>query len=110
MFKVDDDPTFEHLVTVRVPKDGGYSNQDFKARFKVMPPDELDKFDLNTTKGSTDFLQAVVCGMDDIEGEGGKKLEYSDELRDQIIAKFPYVRTALASAYMKAISGARTGN
>jgi hypothetical protein len=108
MFTIQDDPQFTHTVKVQVPVDGGFKAQEFKATFRVVPPEETDRHDLHTTEGSTAFLRRVIVSLDDI-GADGQILPYSDELRDRVLAR-PYARTALATTYFKAIAGARAGN
>ena len=109
MFIIDEEPKFTHTVKAQVPVDGGFKEQSFKATFRVLPPEEIDKFDLTSTEGSSDFLRRVIVGLDDVAGPDKKPISYSDELRDKVIA-LPYARAALATGYFKAIAGARTGN
>lgn len=111
MFIVSTSPQFTHTVEVLVPIDGGHEKQSFKATFRVMPAteDEESRHDLNTTVGSTTFLREAVVSMSELENAEGEQLEYSDKVRDQLLA-VPYVRTALARAYFAAITKAAVGN
>lgn len=109
MFTVEDNPTFKHRVEVMVPVDGGFSKSSFGATFRVLPPEELDKFDLTTNEGSSEFLRAVIVELDDIVGPDKKPIPYCDELREKMLA-FTYARAGMAKTYFKAIGGARSGN
>ncbi|MFD1914113.1 hypothetical protein [Halodurantibacterium flavum] len=105
MLKISKNPEFTHKVRVRVPVDGGYSDQEFKARFRVLPWDEVEKLDRNPTEQ----LRQIWIGWEDIADDQGVPVPYSDAVRDQLAALL-YVRVALLSAYSDAISGARRGN
>lgn len=110
MFKLSTNPTFTHPVEVLVPVDGGHDKQLFKATFRVLDADSDDaQPDLNTASGSTAFLREVLVSMDELEGDDGKPVPYSDAIRDQLLKK-PYVRTALARTYFAAITKATLGN
>ena len=107
MFKVTQDPQFTHAVKVQVPVDGGHVEQSFKTRFRVVPLEELQ--DLMTLEGQELALKRVIVDMEELVDEQKQPLEYSDELRDQLIA-VPYVRAALVRTYQAGILKARTGN
>ncbi len=109
MFTVTDEPTFTHDVTARVPVDGGYVEETFKATFRVIDPEETDSFALATTDGSAAFLKRVIVRLDDIGDAEKKPVEWSDKVRDEVL-KLPWARRALARAYFEAISGAKAGN
>lgn len=109
MFKIVEEPTFTHTVKVKVPIDGGYRDETCKATYRVISPELSDTYDLKTTDGSTEFLRAVLMKMDDIADAQGQPLEWSDEVRDQVL-KLPYARAALAGAYFGALNGAKKGN
>lgn len=109
MFIVVDEPTFAHAVKVLVPVDGGHEPQSFKAVFKVLATDREAEFDLSTATGSTEFLRAIVVGMDELVDAAGAPLPYSDALRDRLL-RLPFVRVALVKAYFEAIRKATEGN
>lgn len=109
MFKLATNPTFTHKVEVLVPVDGGHAKQNFKATFRVMSTDDAAKFDFSDPESNAAFLREVLVSTDDITGEGGDPLPYSDELRDQLIA-IPYARTGLAKTYFDGVAKARLGN
>lgn len=108
MFIVSSNRTFTHPVKVMVPVDGGHKEQSFKTTFRVIDAD-ADERDLTSAAGSTSFLKEVVIGMDELVDDQEQAVPYSDELRDRML-KLPFVRVALARAYMTAVSKAPTGN
>lgn len=109
MFKLDPEQTFRHKVVAKVPVDGGYRSDEFRATFRVVPVDKMAQFDLHDGPSSTEFLKHAVVHLDDVAGVDDAPIEYSDELRDQVIA-LPYARVALVRAYHEAVSGALLGN
>ena len=109
MFKIVQEPTFTHSVIARVPIDGGFREESFKATYRVVDPAELEKLDLATNEGSTAFLKKAVVRLDEIADVEGKTLEWSDEVRDAAL-KLPWARVALARGYFAAIAGAKAGN
>jgi hypothetical protein len=109
MLRVTNEPTFTHDCTVQVPVDGGFREDKCKATFKVLPTDEVDKFDLATEKGTKEFLLAALVRIDELEGENKQPVSYNDEIRDQLL-RVPYVRLALARTYFDAVGKARLGN
>jgi hypothetical protein len=109
MFKIDQNPSFTRRVEIKVPADGGHELQDMSVTFRVLSDDEIESFDMRTARGEREFLSATVCHLDDVEDEAGRKLPYSDGLRDRLIA-LAYVRVALINAYYAALMGARVKN
>ncbi|PHP17652.1 hypothetical protein CG471_21765 [Sphingobium sp. IP1] len=109
MFAVDKNPTFTHVVKVKVPVNGGYEDQTIKTTFNVIPVEEAVKFDLTEGQDTTAFLKRAVAHMDDLVDVEKNPLPYNDDLRDQLIA-LPYVRSALARSYFASVSGAFAGN
>lgn len=109
MFTISKEPTFTHDVTARVPVDGGYVEESFKATFRAIPPEEAEAYDLTRTDTSVDFLKRIIVKLHDIGDAEAKPVEYSDAVRDQVL-RLPWARSALAMAYFSAISGARLGN
>ncbi|MBN9504918.1 MAG: hypothetical protein J0I69_02735 [Altererythrobacter sp.] len=109
MFIVTDEPTFTHDVTARVPVDGGFAEETFKATFRVIDPEEVDSFVLATTEGAAAFLKRVIVRLDGIADAEKRPVEWSDQVRDAVL-RLPWARSALARTYFTAISGAKTGN
>jgi hypothetical protein len=108
MFKIIANPTFTHPVKVQVPIDGGHREESFRATFRVVDAD-ADERDLGSAAGSTAFLRDTVIGMEELVDADGKSVDYSDELRDQLL-KLPFVRAALARTYFLAVSKVAAGN
>lgn len=109
MFIVDTDPQFTHPVKIKVPVDGGYLDQQFRARFRLIPVEEADTFDLADRVSTTAFLKRIVIELFDLVGADNQPLSYSDKLRDKLLSN-PIVRIALRDAYYGAVSGATLGN
>jgi hypothetical protein len=109
MFVVSREPQFTHPVKVQVPIDGGHREEVFKATFRVMDAKKVAEFDLDTEAGTEAFLKAAIVELDDLADEKQQPLTYSDELRDQLI-DVPFVRRALISTYVAAVSKAARGN
>ncbi|MEX2480196.1 MAG: hypothetical protein WD928_04975 [Gammaproteobacteria bacterium] len=109
MFKLDANPTFTRSVEVLVPADGGHRKETLSATFCVLDVEEAGRYDLYDRQGTRDFLERVIQRLDDIAGEDGKPVPYSDAVRDQVLA-LPYARLALARAYFEAVAGAARGN
>lgn len=96
--------TFTHPVKVYVPSDGGHVEQEFKATFRVVDTDKISSVD--TLESETDLLKEIVVGLDDIVGDDGEKLPFSNELRDKLIA-LPFVHRPLLTAYLAAVTKVR---
>ena len=108
-FKLISDPTFSRTVKIKVPVDGGFEDQSIKATFRVLSAETIEKAELATGQGSTKFLKDVLVKLDDIVGEDGQPVPYSDKLRDQII-QLPYVRRPLHDEFFAGIQGGGGGN
>jgi len=109
MFKIVENPEFTHKVRIMVPTDGGHAEQSFRARFRVVPTDESEAGQLDTDEGLNAFLRAAWVGAEELVGDDGSPLPWSDGLRDTLLG-LPYVRLALLSTYMSAITRAVSGN
>lgn len=110
MFKVTAEPKFTHDVKVKVPIDGGFETQTFKATFRVLPFEVFTNDpDLDYAANQAKGMRAALIHMADLIGEDGQQIEYSDTLRDQLIA-VPYVMKALNEAYIAGMTGAKVGN
>ena len=104
MFVVDLNPTFTHTVKVKVPVDGGFVDQTFRATFAVVPTDEAKNYDLGDGEGSTAFLRRAVTHMHDLVGLDDQPVPYNERLRDTLLSQI-YVRKALARTYFDAMAG-----
>ena len=109
MFKIATETTFTHPVKVMIPVDGGHEAADFRAKFLVLPSDREKDFDLATAEGSNGFLRAILVSADDVAGDDGEALPWSDALRDRLL-QVPFVRTALTRTYFRAVQKAAEGN
>jgi len=107
MFNITKKPEFTHTVTVLEPTDGGHTETDFKARFRVISDEEKNEF--LKDGGTPAFLKAIIVSFEDIVGDDDKPMPYNDALRDQMIA-IPYVNLALVNTYIRAVLKARVKN
>lgn len=109
MFVLDQNPEFTRTVKVKVPANGGFEEQSFKARFRVVPIEESENFDLTTTEGSTAFLRRALVNVDELSDKEKQTIIYNDAVRDQLLG-LPYVRQAVYREYHAAIRGEASGN
>lgn len=109
MFKIDAKPTFRRTVEVAVPDGDSSRRETLQATFRALPTSELDRFDLNTSAGTIDFLRAAIVRLDDVATGDGKSVEYSDQVREAVL-DLAYARLALASAYFEGMTQALSGN
>ncbi|MCW1934121.1 phage tail assembly chaperone [Pararhodobacter zhoushanensis] len=105
MLKIARNPEFTHDVTVRVPVDGGFADQKFKARFRVIPWAELNVFE----RDADEQTRMVWVGWDGIVDDADVPIPFSDSMRDTLIS-LPFVRMAVLNAYVDAVAGAKRGN
>lgn len=110
MFKITTAHTFTHTVKVQTPiDDDEFRTDTFKARFKMLPSDEAEAFDLSTLEGSKDFVRAVVLSTEDVIGENEKLIPHTPELLEQLISIY-VVRMELVNTYFRAVTKAQLGN
>lgn len=109
MFKIEKNPQFTHDVMVMMPVDGGFDEQTFKCRYRLLPAEEVDEFNLNDPDGIVAFLEKVIVSFSEIIGEDDKELPYNDALRDQVLGIYN-ARMALRDTYVRAVSKAKAGN
>lgn len=109
MFIVDPNPTFTHTVKVKVPVDGGFEDQSFKATYQLIPADEVADYDLSTGAGTAAFALRAVVSMSDLVDKDRQPVAYNDRVRDQLLQQ-SYVRKAVAHTYLAAINEAQSGN
>ena len=105
MFKIQQNPEFSHKVKVRVPVDGGFADQEFTARFRVLPWEEVAALDHDNAAQA----RLILSGWEGIVDEAGHEVPFSDEARDQMIGLI-YVRLAILRTYTDAMVKARAGN
>lgn len=95
-------------VTIGVPVDGGkVENQECTAEFEILDQDEYDSLMGNDIL----FCQRVVTGFgDDIQGEDGQPLPFTEENKAALIKSAAYVRMGLINAYHEAATGITAKN
>ncbi len=109
MFTITARPTFRRDVTIHTPDGDGFKQESVKATYRVLPADEIEKHNLDTAAGTSDFLRAAIVRLDDVADANGQTIEYSEQLLEQAIA-WPHVRMALSMTYFEEIAKARVGN
>ncbi|UWQ76831.1 hypothetical protein [Leisingera sp. M658] len=109
MFNIIERPTFTRTVKVRVPKDNGVDEQDFKATFNAMDDDAFNGLGMMDIEGTKEFLRQAVVSLDDLTGADGKPIPYSEEIREAVF-KLAYARVALMGAFHNGMMGALPGN
>jgi len=110
MFKVIKDRKFTHTVDVMVPVDGGYELQSFGCQFRVVPADQAEEHNVATREGTAGLLKLAIVGFsDDLVDENEKPIPFNDAMRDALINDHP-IRQGLITAYLEAITKARSGN
>lgn len=109
MFNVIDTPKFSRPVTVKVPQGDGYLEATFKGHFQVIDEDAYSSLTIGAVEEIKDFLRQCWIGADDLIGEGGKPVAWSEALRDQMLGR-AYVRVALVGTYLDTVSSLRPGN
>ncbi|MEM5477173.1 hypothetical protein [Pacificibacter sp. AS14] len=110
MFKISQNHAFTHTVKVQTPiDDDEFRTDTFKARFKMLPSNEAEAFDLRSPEGTKDFVRAVVLSTEDILGEDNKPMPHTPELLEQLISVYA-VRIEFVNTYFAAVTKARLGN
>lgn len=107
MFVLKESEEFDWPVDVKVPVGGGkVKTQRFTARFRPVPSARQDEInDLPITRQNVAQGRECLVGWgDDIQGEDGEPLEFSEEARDSLL-DIVYVAAAVARAYWDAMSG-----
>lgn len=94
-------------VIFAVPADGG-SLQELviTAHFKLVTKVQFTEL---AAKGDADLLKAVFVGWDGIGDENGDALPFAEADRDELIG-YPFIESALTSAYVKAYLGGAAKN
>ena len=109
MFVLDKAPRFTHVVTVSRPVDGGQEKDTLKATFEVIGDEELATFDVNERPGQTALVRRVFVGFEDVLDASKQPVPFNDATRDALI-DIPFVRAALAKAYIAGLFNAQMGN
>lgn len=109
MFKVVKEPTFTHDVEILEPSDGGHRKQKLKTTFRVVEDEVEHDSTASAVERAKDWLRRRIVAFHDLTDEDGKELPYSDDLRDQLLAR-PDIRLGLTLGYNNAINKALKGN
>ncbi|MDO5704036.1 MAG: hypothetical protein Q4G49_03055 [Paracoccus sp. (in: a-proteobacteria)] len=88
-----------------MPVDGGFTDQELTARFRVLPWSETR----DTDGDPAEQLRRIWIGWEGVVDPEGNAVPFSNAARDQLIDLL-YVRVAVLEAYSKAITGAKQGN
>lgn len=110
MFTLSD--VFDWPVTVRAPKDGGFDEQTFTVQFRAITSGRAKQLAKDLAPAAPrdqerklgDLLPEVVIGWRDVVDEGGAPVPFDADTLARIL-DLPYVRVAIMSAYVRAISG-----
>jgi hypothetical protein len=108
MFDIDLKPTFTRRVKVTIPSGATTVEQSFLATFEALDVPEIEAFNIESSEGSKAFLERAFIGADEL-ALGGKPIEFTPDVRDQLIAK-PWARRGLVRAYLDGFKEASTGN
>lgn len=109
MFRIDARPTFEAVVTVKVPNGDEIVEEPFKAKFKAFPDSELAQFNQFSVDGQKDLLRHVVLELSDIVGDDDKPITFTPDLLEKVM-DWQHARTALQVAYVRGLTQAKLGN
>ena len=105
MLKIARNPEFTHEVTVRVPVDGGFADQKFKARYRMVPWNDLGAIENDPESQA----RMVLIGWEGIVDDEEQPIPYSDAMRDQLLGML-FMRVAILRVYVDAVAGAKRGN
>lgn len=97
-------------IEFKLPTDGGkYAKHSFEAVFKVLSQSKLTE--LLNAKDSDDkaFCREVVVGWKGMKDESGQDLAFSATALDELL-EVPTLATAIATAYLESIAGAKAKN
>lgn len=121
MFRLAPVASFWRTVTVNVPDAASadaFDRQSFRARFRVLTPDEGRDFDARRRRMSADELAAdphallreIVIGWDDVLDGEGRPLAFGAGALTEMLA-LPWVAPALLDAWRAGLAGEpRLGN
>jgi hypothetical protein len=98
--KLEPSPTFRAPVAIPVPGDGGF-DIDFEFRHKTT--EQRDKF-VALHQFDLDAVREIIVGWKD------DSVAYSDEALVVLLSNYPGAATAIITAYLRELAGARRGN
>lgn len=109
MFKVLSKPVFKTEVEVVTPEAHAARRETFTAHFRVEDAKTLNTFNLASEEGTTAFLRKVLVQADDLAGEDGEPLPWSEDVKEALLNHIP-ARIALLKAYNAGMTEAREKN
>lgn len=109
MFKLLQNPEFDHTVKVQLPVNGGHEAQTFTGRFRALSISDTEQHNTLTTEGTNQYLRAIFVGWEGVSDDQGEPVQFNDANRDRMI-DLPFVRMALLETYNAAMMGAKRGN
>lgn len=109
MFKIIQDRTFTHPVTIQVPVDGGYDTGTVDATYRVLDAETAESFDLRSGDGMTAFLIATLAKVDGFVDDNDQPIAWNDKFRDGCLADY-WIRQGLLDGYLNAVRKAPLGN
>jgi hypothetical protein len=101
--------TFTHDVTILVPQDDGYREENVKVTFNYIGVEASRAFDLSNAADTTSYLKAIIGRLDDLTDDAGAPVAYTEQLRDQLL-DMQYFRQGILSHYLDAVRKVKAGN
>ena len=111
MFTIRQDHSFTWPVEVAVPEDGGkHRIETFQVRFREIDQDHVNDI-LSDIENGVDaaLLTEIVIGWEGVRDEDKNEVPFDTGMLEMLI-KVPYVRIAMAGAFMAAMTGAKRKN
>lgn len=103
MFVLAKEATWIWPVQVRVPQEGGFVTQTFKARWRLVEKARREEL-VRTEAGVDELIRLSVTELLDIRDADGAPVPHSDALLETLLA-LPWCRRGLAEAMIEAWSG-----
>lgn len=109
MYVLMKEPKVWWPVAVQKPVDGGgVVEERFEAEFLLLGQDKIEELS-RSEAGHKALMAEALVGWRGVSREGGGEVAFSPEVRAQLI-DIPFVRRALARAFLNAAYGAREKN
>lgn len=107
MFKIDPEHTYKWTAVVHKPTSQGFEDVELPVTFKALSISAIDE---TIAGGDADraLLRKAWIGAD-VADAGGNPLPWSLELLERLL-DIPYVRPAVAEAYLRSVYGAKEKN
>lgn len=105
-FNIEAEPIFTQIVEVTPP---GGEAQTFPAHFRALPISEYSAYDIETAEGTRALLDAVLLRADDIVGNDGHLLPWTDALKARLL-DLTWVRAGIYRAYLEGVGNATRKN